>query len=169
MIRFMQKSDKSILIRILRSNNMFSHDEIESAIEQMDSYLSHRKGSDYTVMVVENEGYDVVGFMSYGPAPLAKQVFNLYWLAVVPYAQHRGYGREMIGWLIKRCKVKAARMIVVETSSLPKYKSARRIYRSLGFKVVSRLPDYYAKGDDRIIFAKTLENREKNYNGRLQN
>jgi ribosomal protein S18 acetylase RimI-like enzyme len=147
---------------------MFTHEEIEAAIEQMDSYLNYKKGSDYTVIVAENEGYNIVGFMSFGPAPLAKRVYNLYWIAVMPYAQHRGYGREMMEWLIKRCKVKAVRLIIVETSSQPKYKPTRRFYRSLGFRMASRLPDYYAKGDDRIIYTKSLECREKNHNGRLE-
>lgn len=168
MIRSMQKSDKSSLIKILRSTHMFTREEIDVAIEQMDLYLKYKKSSDYTLIVVENEGLDVVGFMSYGPAPMAKGVFNLYWIAVIPSAQNHGYGREMIAWLLKRIKTPSARMILVETSSLPKYKPTCRFYRSLGFRMVCRLPNYYSVGHDLIIFAKILDSKEKISNGRME-
>ncbi len=82
MIRFMQKSDRSSLIDILRSTHMFTRQEIDVAIEQMDLFVKYKKASDYTLMVVENADSDVVGFMSFGPAPMAKGVYDLYWIAV---------------------------------------------------------------------------------------
>ncbi len=148
---------------------MFTRKEIDVAIEQMDLYVKYKKTSDYTLIVVENADFDIVGFMSFGPAPMAKGVYDLYWIAVKPSAQNQGYGREMITWLLKRIKAPSARMILVETSSLPKYKATRRFYRSMGFRMVSRLPNYYSVGDDLIIFAKILENKEKISNGRMEN
>lgn len=168
MIRSMQKSDKTLLIKILRSTNMFTYEEINTASELMDLYLDYKKKSGYSFVVVESEDFSVVGFMSFGAAPLTKGVYHLYWMAVSPHVQHLGYGKEMVLWLIKRLKVFSARMLLVETSSLPKYLQARKFYRSLGFRMVSRLPDYYREGDDLIVFGKSLDRKERARNGRVE-
>jgi hypothetical protein len=47
-------------------------------------------------------------------------------------------------------------MILIETSSQPKYEKTRRFYTGLDYKEVSRIPDFYRKGDDRITYVKYL-------------
>ena len=167
MIRSMQRSDRKQLIKILRSTGTFTNEEIDAAVEQMDLYLEIGKKSGYNFVVAENEDLNVVGFMSFGPAPLTRGVYHLYWMAVAPRIQHHGFGREMMLWLVSRLKVLSARRLLVETSSMPKYLPARKFYRSLGFKMVSRLPDFYDTGDDLIFFGKTFERQDWSRNGRV--
>ena len=147
---------------------MFTHEEIATANEQMDLYLDHKNKSGYTIMVAESENFNVVGFISFGPAPMTKGVYHLYWIAVAPRAQHHGYGREMVMWLFGRLRVFSARMLLVETSSQPIYAPTRRFYRSLGFRMISRVPDYYREGDDLIVFSKSLTRQERDQDGRLE-
>jgi ribosomal protein S18 acetylase RimI-like enzyme len=146
---------------------MFTNEEINTAVEQMDMYLEFGKKSGYNFVVVESEDFCIRGFLSYGPAPLTRGVYHLYWMAVSPRTQNHGYGREMILWLFSRLKVFSARMLLVETSSMPKYLPARKFYRSLGFRMVSRLPNYYDKGDDLIFFGKSFEKHDWSRNGRV--
>jgi GNAT superfamily N-acetyltransferase len=75
-------------------------------------------------------------------------------MAVRSGEQGRGYGRELVGWLEDAVRKAGGRMILIETSSQPKYEKTRRFYTGLDYKEISRIPDFYRKGDDRITFVK---------------
>jgi ribosomal protein S18 acetylase RimI-like enzyme len=47
-----------------------------------------------------------------------------------------------------------ARLLIIETSSLPRYEAARQLYCRHHYREVARIPDFYADGDDRVIYAK---------------
>ena len=161
MIRKMYPSDKDGVIRVLKSANMFTPSEVALAIEQIDIYLANPNQRDYNLMILESEDFQNIGFMSYGPAPLAEDVYNLYWIAVHPRAQGKGHGRELILWLEERVQSASTRMILVETSSLAMYKPTREFYRAMDFKKISRVPDFYKPGDDRITYVKYFKKKEK--------
>jgi ribosomal protein S18 acetylase RimI-like enzyme len=98
----------------------------------------------------------VVGYLTYGPTPLTEGTYDLYWMAVATGEQGRGYGRELVDWLEKAVRDAAGRIILIETSSQPKYEKTRRFYVGLDYKEVSRIPDFYRKGDDRVTYVKSL-------------
>lgn len=167
MIRSMYASDRDSVLRILSSTKMFTPAELDLANEQIDIYLNFKKQSDYSVVVLEGEDFEVKGYMSFGPAPLTQYIFNLYWIAISPKAQNHGHGRELITWLEKYVKSVSGRMILVETSSKLHYKPTRAFYRALGFKEISRIPDFYGPEDDRITYVKKLIKRESKKYGYL--
>jgi len=47
-------------------------------------------------------------------------------------------------------------MVLVETSGTPAYTPARRFYESCGYRYEAVIHDFYAPGDDLIIFGKFL-------------
>jgi hypothetical protein len=49
-----------------------------------------------------------------------------------------------------------ARLILIETSSKPTYESTGRFYRSQAYELISRIPDFYEPGDDKLTFQKRL-------------
>jgi ribosomal protein S18 acetylase RimI-like enzyme len=163
----MRDSDREDVVDLLWATNMFTHSEVTVAIEQVDIFLTQDNQKDYVVLVVEDENFRVIGMMSFGPAPLTENVFFLYWIAVHPRAQNRGYGRALMLWLEDYAQAAVARMILLETSSMSLYNGTREFYRSLGYKVVSRVPDFYKSGDDRITYAKNLIQKGTRENGTL--
>ncbi len=60
--------------------------------------------------------------------------------------------------LLKRVEddVKRAggRMLLIQTSGRPDYVTARAFYAKNGYLEVARIEDYYAPGDDTVIFQK---------------
>jgi hypothetical protein len=46
------------------------------------------------------------------------------------------------------------RMLLIETSSLPHYEPTRRFYLKHGYEQAAVLRDFYAEGDDMVIFCK---------------
>jgi ribosomal protein S18 acetylase RimI-like enzyme len=43
-----------------------------------------------------------------------------------------------------------------ETSGRPQYEPTRAFYERMGYQVAARLKDFYAPGDDKVIFARRL-------------
>jgi ribosomal protein S18 acetylase RimI-like enzyme len=48
------------------------------------------------------------------------------------------------------------RLILVETSGPPSYAPARKFYEACGYRLQATIPDFYAPGDDLLIYAKRL-------------
>ena len=53
-------------------------------------------------------------------------------------------------------EARGGRLLLAETSSTPDYASARRLYETSGFRCEGIVHDFYAPGDDLLIFAKDL-------------
>ena len=46
--------------------------------------------------------------------------------------------------------------LYIETSSRAAYVRTRRFYRAAGYRQAARLPDFYARGDHKVVFYKTI-------------
>ena len=152
----MTREDRRAVLDIVQTTEMFTPDEIAVAAELIDIYLDQPQQRDYRLVVAENEDSRVVGYLSYGPTPLTEGTYDLYWMAVASGEQGRGFGRELVNWLEEEVRAAGGRMILIETSSQPKYEKTRRFYTGLNYQEVSRIPDFYRRGDDRITYVKYL-------------
>jgi ribosomal protein S18 acetylase RimI-like enzyme len=156
MVRPMKPEDREIVLEIIRATEMFTPAEISVACELIDIYLGQPDQKDYFLSVVEKAPGAVVGYMAYGPTPLTEGTYDLYWMAVAPDQQGFGFGKELVRWLEKRVAEEGGRMVLIETSSQPRYEPTRRFYAGLGYQEISRIPDFYRQGDDRITCIKPL-------------
>ena len=157
MIRPMAARDKAAVLGLVRATGFFTEPEIGVAEELIDVYLGKPDQKDYDVVVVEGEresGGAPAGYMTWGPTPLAEDAYDLYWMAVAPAEQGRGRGQELVRWLEGEVARRNGRVIIIETSSQPKYHGTRQFYIDLGYREVARVPDFYRAGDDRVIYAK---------------
>ena len=156
MIRPMESRDKAAVMALIEATNFFHAHEVIVAEELVDVYLGVPDQKDYQVIVIESAEGEVAGYLTYGPTPMAVGVYALYWMAVDPRAQGQGYGRRLVEWLETYVKAEHGRLIIIETSSLPKYEPTRRFYLGLKYTEVARIPDYYQEGDDRVIYTKRM-------------
>jgi len=154
MIRPMVRSDKSLVMELIEATGFFRADEILVAEELIDVYLNHPDQKDYEVVVVETEDHEVAGYMTWGLTALTIGTYDLYWMAVSPLHQGRGYGRLLVEWLEAKVVELKGRLLIIETSSTPKYEPTRRFYLGLKYREIARIPDYYQDGDDRVIYIK---------------
>lgn len=150
----MAKRDQTNVLDIIRKTGFFRPDEIRVAEELIGIYLDLPNQQDYQIVVVEDEKPQVVGYLAYGPTPLTNGTYDLYWMAVSPEYQGKGYGKELVRWLEEKIRADKGRMIIIETSSQPKYEPTRRFYLNLDYREIARIPDFYGPGDDRIIYVK---------------
>ena len=97
MIRPMEPRDKEPVLGLIRATNMFTAAEIAVAEELIDIYLGKSGQNDYRVVVIENDRKDAVGYMTWGPTPVAEDAYDIYWMAVSPAEQGRGRGKALVG------------------------------------------------------------------------
>lgn len=149
------RRERGAVETIVRDAKVFREDEIAVALEVLDAYLAH-PGKDYHALGAFTPGGVLLGFAIYGPTPCTLGTWDLYWIAVAPGAQGSGVGSLLLKEVERRLTDALARLVIIETSSLPAYEAARAFYRRHGYTEVARVPDFYAIGDDRMIFAKRL-------------
>ncbi len=157
MIRPMTANDKGPVMTLVRDTGFFTEAELAVAEELIDIYLGRPDQKDYGVVVAEGEAGRLAGYMTWGPTPLTEGGYDLYWMAVSPAFQGRGYGRALVGWLEEQVRSLDGRLVVIETSSQPKYYPTRQFYLGLGYREAARVPDFYRPGDDRVIYAKYFQ------------
>jgi D-alanine-D-alanine ligase len=144
------------LREILEATRVFKADEVEVALELFDESATSTSDDDapYQFLGAFDDSGELMGYACYGATPGADRTFDLYWIAMHPQAQGLGGGTALLADVERRVAVHEARMIVVETSSRPEYDATRRFYRSRGYDAAARMSDFYAAGDDRLVFTK---------------
>jgi ribosomal protein S18 acetylase RimI-like enzyme len=151
----MVRKDKSTIMDILRALPEFTSEEVVVAEELIDAYLESSSISEYLVLVAEVDAV-VTGYVCYGPTPLTKGTWDVYWIAVDPGGQGQGVGRALMAFTEDRIKESQGRLVLVETSGRPDYAKTRRFYNSLEYTEAARVADFYAPGDDKLILEKRL-------------
>ena len=77
-------------------------------------------------------------------------------IAVDPDMQGRGIGRQLYAAFVQRIQKRGGRQVRIETSSKESYGATGGYYERLGFSIDGRLRDFYAEGDDLLIFYRRL-------------
>lgn len=146
--------DRQAILAILEATALFTPDQIDAAMRQVDLSLE-ATGADYTVHVAEENGR-VCGYTSYGPTTESESVFDLYWIAVDPAHQHRGIGKRLLESVENDVRAQQGDTLVIETSSSEPYAATRDFYQRNGYTEVSRIKDFYRREHDKVIFCRTL-------------
>ena len=147
--------DRPAIAQLVQRVGNFSPDEMETALELVDEWLSHGEASDYICWVLEDE-VGVQGYICIGPTPLTDGTFDLYWIAVDPSVQGRGYGRALTRLAEDEARARGGRLLLIETASQESYGATVGFYKRAGYELVSRIADFYRVGDDKLTFAKRL-------------
>jgi ribosomal protein S18 acetylase RimI-like enzyme len=71
-------------------------------------------------------------------------------------ARGNGLGHALLTKVESAIRDRGGRLLLIETSSTPPYVLARRLYESSGYRCEAVVHDFYAPGDDLLIYAKTL-------------
>lgn len=155
-IRPIEPQDRSRIHEILVATGRFTDEEVICAMELVDSALQHPEKGDYLVHVVEGPDRAVHGYVCFGATPLTDGVFDLYWIAVDPSQQGRGFGQVLLRFVENEVRKARGRMLLIETSSKESYGPTLRFYERSGYEEISRIKDFYRIEDDKVVFCKRL-------------
>lgn len=155
-IRSVRRRDRPLLAALLRAQEHFRPAEVQIALELIDLALNQPGQEDYLIRCAEDGGGAVAGYVCFGKAPLTDAVYDLYWIVVHPDYWSRGPGPALLLQAENEVKRQKARLLLIETSSLPSYGRPRAFYLKHGYRELARIEDYYAVGDHKLIFGKTF-------------
>ena len=158
-IRSVILKDRVELHSMLNHSQVFTTEEIDVAMELIDIVLKDGNQKDYKIDCMADDRDQPVGYICYGPTPMTRGTFDLYWIAVDPNFQGQRIGSKLLDFLEEVVREKGGRMILADTSTVPQYEKTKSFYLRNGFREVARVPDYYHPGNDRITFCKRLKDR----------
>ena len=99
-----------------------------------------------------------------GPLALAYYVaermtegtWNLLAIAVDPCHQGKGIGATLLAHIERELTERGQRVLLVETSGLPQFARTRAFYSDNAYDEEARIRDFYAAGDDKVVYWKAL-------------
>ena len=151
MIKATTSEDTAAAIALAKAYQ-FDSDEIEVVRNALSNYFSGNS-DDLWFTAVEDEP---VGIVYCVPEPMTKGTWNILMLLVSPDHQGQGHGRALMSHVEKTLAARNARLVIVETSSLDDFERARGFYAKCGYREEARIRNFYASGDDKIVFSKAL-------------
>jgi len=151
-VRSLTAADRGRIEEITRAVGVFRAYEIPIALEVFDGAVA---GSpDYRALGAEQAGR-LAGWICWGPTPCTLGTYDLYWMAVDPALHGAGIGTTLLHAMEQRLGG-VARLIVVETAGRADYAGTRAFYESRGYRPTARIPEFYAPGDDLVVYTKQI-------------
>jgi D-alanine-D-alanine ligase len=141
--------------RLVQITGFFNTDEVDVAMELVETYLNIGEASGYRFIFAEKDGR-LAGYTCYGPIACTASSYDLYWIAVHPDFQGMGLGKKLLTAAEQKTRDAGGTRMYAETSHRPQYASTRSFYEHSGYQVASILEDFYAPGDARATYCKVL-------------
>lgn len=151
-LRPLTPADRDRLETITRATGLFDGDEIPVALEVFDAAVA---GSDDYIALGAEAGDALAGWICWGPTPCTDGTYDLYWIAVDPAQHNAGIGSRLLAEM-ERQLAGVARLVVVETAGRAAYAPTRAFYERRGYTAAARIPDFYAPGDDQVVYTKAI-------------
>jgi ribosomal protein S18 acetylase RimI-like enzyme len=156
MIRPTIPDDTPLLLALAQATGVFKPVEIQALQEVLEDYHAGAHANGHRSLTYEHAG-QVAGFAYYAPAAMTDRTWYLYWIAVSPHLHGRGIGAALLRHAEDAIRQTGrGRLLLIETSSLQHYEPTRRFYLGRAYEQVAVLRDYYADGDDMVVFCKRL-------------
>jgi len=154
-LRHLSAVDRGRIEEITRAVRLFRPDEIPVALEVFDEAVrAGPRGDPYAALGADVDGR-LAGWICWGPTPCTLGTYDLYWMAVDPALQGAGIGTALVLEMERRL-AGIARLIVVETAGRPDYAATRAFYQARGYHPTATIRDFYAPGDDQVVYVKDL-------------
>jgi len=148
--------DRQPLLKLVEATKFFRPDELETAREVLDEAVKHGEEGHYQSFTAIDANGSPAGWVCYGPTPCTIGTFDIYWIAVDITRQSHGIGSSLLAFAEDCIRQRGGRLAVAETSGQPRYESTRHFYLRNGYTLSAQIPDFYAPGDDKLVYTKNL-------------
>ena len=150
-IRKVKKADLPELKNVLDSSELFPSYLLDDMIGD---YLGNAASTDIWFTAIEEGKPISIGYCA--PERLTEGTYNLYAIAVHNDQQGKGIGKQMMAYIENELRKKGHRILIVETSGKPEFALTREFYTKCNYVKQATIPEFYEKGDDKIVFWKKL-------------
>jgi GNAT superfamily N-acetyltransferase len=155
MLRPSEPGETPALLALADGTGVFKPIEIQALREVLDDYHSHEHANGHRCVTAWHDERPI-GFAYWAPAEMTDRSWYLYWIAVRRDLQALGSGAQLLRACEADVRAAGGRLLLIETSSLPSYEPTRRFYAKHGYEPPSVIRDFYADGDDMLIFRKRM-------------
>ena len=150
-IRPTTHDDIAPLQAVLADTELFPSEMLPDMVS---GFLSDDQSSDIW-LTCEADG-EAVGFCYAVPEELAEGAWNMLAIAIQPTNQGSGCGGAITRHLEAELKGRGQRILLADTSGTNGFARTREFYRKNGYVEEARIRDFWAAGDDKITFWKSL-------------
>lgn len=151
-----REGDRKAVRGLVAATGFFSAEEEDIAMELVGDALQHGEDSEYRFVFADAPAGGLQGYACYGPITPGSRDFDLYWIAVAPDAQRRGTGRALLIEAERLARAEGAAAIFIDTAGRAQYAPTRAFYERMGYSVHAVVQDFYAPGDDKVVYRKAL-------------
>ncbi|MBD3885920.1 GNAT family N-acetyltransferase [Phormidium tenue FACHB-886] len=161
MIRLSTPNDMPAILSIAEAIG-FQSGELEVVNKLLIDYFVDGNGSDSLQndsaqrfwLTSHQDNSEIIGVAYCEPERMTDQTWNLQLIAVHPNHQGQGHGGKLLRHVEETLKARSGRMLLVET--LASFDLAQAFYRKHGYEEEACIRDFYAAGDDKVVFRKVL-------------
>jgi GNAT superfamily N-acetyltransferase len=143
---------------LVASTGFFSSGEVALAVELVAETIARGDESGYQFLIADSPYADhsISAYTCFGRIPATESSFDLYGIAVAPGEQGKGTGSNILIQTELVAVEQGATRMFVDTSGRQHYAPTRAFYERMGYTVAARLDDFYAPGDSKVIYSKSL-------------
>ncbi len=150
-IRMVTPSDIPYLKQVLDSIELFPSEMLD---EMIADFFDNPESEDVWFTALQNEEAISIGFCS--PEKLTEGTYNLYALGIRSDIQAKGIGSKMMSFIEDHLRNKGSRVLIVDTSGTEDFQLTRNFYEKLNYNKEAVIRDFWAEGDDKVVYWKKL-------------
>ena len=152
-------SDVEAVRALVAETGFFNDDEVLIAVELVEESLAKGKASGYEFVFADHPDIEnaLLGYTCYGHTAGTQSSYDLYWIAVSPSHQGHGTGSRLMRESERLAFAAGATQMYLDTSGREQYQSTRAFYERLGYEKAAVLKDFFAHGDDKVIYVRKLQ------------
>lgn len=154
MIRPVTPADSPTVTALAVAAGMFPADDTTVTDQMMADYFARNRELGHGCLIDEED--EPLGVVYYAPVTATDRTWNLLMIAVHPDAQGRGRGAALMRHVEDALRASGQRVLLVETSGHPTFSRTRAFYAKCGYDEEARIREYYAAGEDMVLFRKAL-------------
>ncbi len=151
-IRQAVPADLAFLKNIIDSNELFPSDLLD---EMISPFFQQQNEDEYWLVYEADKSSTAIAY--FAPERMTSGTYNLFLIAVHADFHGQGIGKKLLTHIEEFLRDRGVRILLVETSGLPEFARTRAFYEQNNYRVEARIAEFYAKGEDKIIFWKSLK------------
>jgi ribosomal protein S18 acetylase RimI-like enzyme len=146
-------ADRNAILAMLEDAGQFDANGLAHVQRTLDAHFAE-PGDAIWYTAIDGEP---VGVAYCAPEAVTSGTWNLLMLWTRSDRHGQGHGTALVRQVEESLRGLHARLLIVETSGLPSFAPARAFYARCGFRHEVTIENFFADGDDKLVFTKPVE------------
>lgn len=139
---------------LMRAIDLFTDVQVNHGCTLIQQKLDNPTAPHHFLFALEQ--YSLVGNACFSPIAFTDRRWELQWIATHPDFLHTGIAGDMLTRTEDFIRAQGGVKLYAYSPSRAPFAPAREFFTHHGFTQETVLPNYFAEGDDRVVFGKAL-------------